>query len=123
MNKEFSAKEIIRQHIESDKIIESVSMTADYKTNNREAKKLVKLFNVVKDNISLANEVYAVLLNEDSVTTRSISAAECLRIGIYIHESEKILEELSQRNDIGITRLSCEMALKLWRGEIPGKTL
>ena len=36
-------KKIVEKHIASDLIIESVAMTADYKTNNREAKKLKRL--------------------------------------------------------------------------------
>ena len=123
MKKKLSHEEIIRKHIESDEIIESVSMTTDYKTNNREVKKIQKLFEILKDDIELAKQVYGTLLKEESATTRSHAASACLRLGIFIADSEKTLEELSERTDIGITRLSCEMALKVWRGEIPGKIL
>ena len=40
---EWKSKKIVEKHIASDLIIESVAMTADYKTNNREAKKLKRL--------------------------------------------------------------------------------
>ena len=35
-------KDSVEKHIASDLIIESVAMTTDYKTNNREVKKLNK---------------------------------------------------------------------------------
>jgi len=116
-------EEIISRHLECDKIIESVSMTTNYQANNRAAKKLERLYEILKDDIELAKHVYEVLLEHKSATTLSHAAAACLRLGIFIPKSEKILEELSIRTDIGIRRLNCEMILKTWRGEIPDKTL
>lgn len=114
---------IIERHIASDKIIESVSMTTDYKTNNREAKKLNRLYEELSKDINLAKEVYKVLLDSECVTTRGISSVECLRLGIYIEKAINNLEEISQMKDIGIRSLSAEMALKIWRGEIKGQHL
>jgi len=121
--RKFTPEEIINRHIECDKIIESVSMTTNYQANNRAAKKLEKLFEILKDDTELAKRVYEVLLEHKSAITLSHAASACLRIGIFIPKSEKILEELSKRTDIGITRLNCETILKTWRGEIPYKTL
>jgi hypothetical protein len=118
-----SAQEIVDLHVKSDRIIESVSMTGDYRTNNREAKKLYRLFLILKEDLTLAKEVYSQLLWHDCVTTRSISAAECLRLSIFVQEAVHVLEEISGRDDIGITSFHAEMALRIWRGEFPGKTL
>ena len=72
-------KKIVEKHIASDLIIESVAMTADYKTNNREAKKLKRLFDELSKDIDLAKDVYEILLDNECITTRGISSAECLR--------------------------------------------
>ena len=123
MNRNLSKEEIIRRHIESDRIIEVALMSGDSKTNNKEVKKLNKLTAPLKDDLELAKIVYGELFKSDCMRSRCHAAVDCLRLGIHISEAEQILDELSQRDDIGITRLGCEMALKLWRGEIPGKTL
>lgn len=121
--KKMTAEEIIKKHSESDKIIDELSSSDDYKRSNQEAKKLHKLHNYLQENTSLAKEVYGALLKSECVTSRSISAAECLRIGIFIEEAEETLETIGQRDDIGIRSFNAKMALKIWRGEIPGKTL
>ena len=116
-------KKYVEKHMASDMIIESVSMTTDYKTNNREAKKLNKLFQELSSDIELAKEVYEILLNSDCRTTRGISSTECLRLGIYIDKAVENLEEIAKMKDIGIMSFSAEMSLKLWRGEIEGQHL
>ena len=123
MKKKLSPQEIINIHIESDKIIESALMRGDFKTNNKEMKKQNKLTELLKSDLELAKFVYGELFKADCERSRCHAAVDCLRLSIHVSEAEKILEELSQRDDIGITSLGCEMALKLWRGEIPGKTL
>ena len=116
-------KEFVDKHIASDLVIESVAMTTDYKTNNREAKKLNKLFEELSKDIELAKAVYEILLDNECVTTRGISSAECLRLGIHIDKAVKNLEEISRMKNIGIRSLSAEMSLKLWRGEVEGQHL
>lgn len=123
MKKDLSPQEIINLHIESDRIIEAALMSGDSKTNNKEVKKLNKLTAPLKDDLELAKYVYGELFKSDCIRSRCHAAVDCLRLGIHINEAEQILEELSQRDDIGITRTGCEMALKVWRGEVPGKTL
>ena len=87
----------IEKHVASDLIIESVSMTEDYKTNNKEVKKLNKLYEKISKDLEIAKEVYKVLLEHECITTRGISSVECLRLGIYIDKSIKNLEEISFR--------------------------
>ena len=123
MRKELSSQDIINLHIESDIIIESASITGDYKTSNKEFKKRNKLFVLLEKDLDMAKEVYKHLLNHDCITTKISASSECLKLGIYINEAEQILEEISKRNDIGTRRLNAEMVLRVWRGEFPGKTL
>lgn len=118
-----SAQEIVDLHVKSDRIIEAVKMTSDYRVNNREAKKLYRLFLILKEDLTLAKEVYSQLLWHDCVTTRSIAAAECLRLNIFVQEAVSVLEEISKRDDVGITRFEAETALQIWRGEVPGRSL
>ena len=121
--KKLTSDEIIQKYLESANIIESVTMTTDYRTNNREVKKILKLFLLLEQDIDLAKKVYSCLLESDIPVAQSMASADCLRLNIYIDEAQKKLEELSKRDDIGIRSFSAEMALKIWRGEVPGKKL
>ncbi len=119
-----SIQEIIDLHMKSYRIIESALSEGDYKTNNREVKKLRKLkTDLFENNLDLARKVYGNLLLSDCVTAKSIAAVECLRLNILIQEAIDVLECVAKRNDVGISRHSSEMALRIWRGEVPGKTL
>jgi len=121
--KKFTFDEIIQKYLESANIIESVTMTTDYKTNNREVNKLFKLFLLLEQDIDLAKKVYSRILESEIPTAQIIASADCLRLNIYVDEAQKKLEELSKRDDIGIISFNAEMALKIWRGEVPGKKL
>ena len=123
MSENLSPQEIISIFIMSHEIMKKAMDEGNYRKNNKEAKKLSKFIAPLKEDLELARYVYGELLKADFVSVRSHAAIECLRMGIHTHESEQILKELSKRNDIGVTRTACEMALRLWRGEIPGKTL
>ena len=118
-----SVMKYVERHLTSDLIIESVIMTADYKTNNREMKKLRCLFDELSENMELMKEVYKILLDHENVVTRLHVSAECLRAGIFIKESVKNLEEISKQKDIGIISFNAEMTLKVWNGEFEGNTL
>jgi len=122
MKKSMSAQEIIEKRIENDLLIEALSVR-DYKKNNRIVDKNFKLFKLLKIDLELAKLVYKELLSYDCVITRLTAAGECLSLGIYIEEALRILTEMSNRGDIGIRSFEAELTLKVWRGEVPGKTL
>lgn len=123
MKKTLTTQEIIDLHIESDKISDVATINGDYKTNNKEGKKIKRLFSILENNLEQAKEVYSYLLDYDNITTRTEAASACLKLGIYTIEAEKTLEEIAKKNDIGIRRLNAEMVLRVWRGEFPGTTL
>jgi len=123
MKTNLSPQEIITLHIRSDELIDSAIINGDYKTNNREHKKRAQLFQILSKDIELAKEVYGHLLIHHCITTKISSASECLRLNIYVDKAVEILEEISNRTDIGVRRTNAEMVLRVWRGEFPGKTL
>jgi len=123
MKKKLTAEQIVALHIASDELCDIADLTGDYRTHNREFKKKLKLFDILKDDIELAKVVYDGLLEYDNITTKTSAAASCLKLGIYVNRAEQTLEEISRRNDIGIRRGNAEMTLMVWRGDVPGKTL
>jgi hypothetical protein len=121
--KKYTVDYIVELHIKSDNIIELNMASNDSKKHNREMKKLAKLFVIMEENRELAERVLATLLNYDCITTKINSATECLKLGIYIQKAENILEEIASMENIGLNRLNAEMTLRVWQGEMPGKTL
>lgn len=117
------ASEIIEKHIASDLVIESVSMSSDFKTHNKEMKKLSKLFEITSQDKELCEMVYSFLLKSENVVTLLNASTECLKLNIFTEESKNILTMLSKRNDIGIIRFNAEMTLKVWQGKVKGKHL
>jgi hypothetical protein len=114
MRKNMTAQEIIAKHLESDRIIASLSL-GEYKKNNREVDKTIKLFKIVEHDLDLAKEVYGVLLTSDLAVTKLQAAAACLSLEIYIDDAIRNLIELSDRTDIGMISFHAEMSLEAWK--------
>lgn len=109
------AKDFICKHIDSDRIIESVSMTSDFKTHNKEMKKLDELVKSISQDIGLCEIVYSELLSSENPVTLLNSASECLKINIFVEQAVKTLKLLAKRKDIGIISFNAEMMLSEWR--------
>jgi hypothetical protein len=117
MKKDLTLQEIVSRYTECSIKMEAAMLKSDYRTNNREAKKLNKLVAPLYSNKEFAMQVFNELLNSNSIKTRSHAGADCLRIGIHIKLAIDTLEELSNREGIGMTSFSSGMALKIYRGE------
>ena len=122
MKSNMTAQEIIEKMLEIDRAIESLSVL-EYKKNNKLADKSFKLFRILDADLELAKVVYKELLAHDCIITRVNAASKCLSLKIYIEDALRVLTEMASRCDIGIKSFEAELALRVWRGEIPGKTL
>ena len=109
------AKDFICKHIDSDRIIESVSMTSDFKTHNKEMKKLDELVKSISQDIGLCEIVYSELLSSENPVTLLNSESECLKINIFVEQAVKTLKLLAKRKDIGIISFNAQMMLSEWR--------
>lgn len=116
MNKK--VQDIIDKHLSSDKIIESVSMTTDFRTHNKEMKKLNKLVLNISHDTSLCEKVYVQLLKSENPTTLLNASSECLKLNIFVEQAKKNLKLLAKRNDIGIISFNARMMLNEWEKEI-----
>lgn len=113
--KPMEIEEIIKQYETSGKIIFDATYSGDYKTNNREGKKLLKLFKTFEHNPEFAMVCIKELLNSDNVVVRIEAASYCLALRLDVKTGERALEEISRNRDYGIFRFNAEMTLKVWR--------
>lgn len=117
-----SPKSLIEKYIEAGIIMTEALPNGDYKTNNREAKKLKRIkSDFLENDLDLAKHVFAEVMKSENDMARSIAATDALRLNILIEQAIDTLIEVAKRNDI--IGFGAETALKIYRGEFPGKTL
>jgi hypothetical protein len=85
------------------------------------SKRLHRIYDIVKDDTNTAQNVLGTVMRSESVRARGIAASYVLRLNVLIEEAVAVLEEESKREDI--LGFGCEMALRIWRGEVPRTTL
>lgn len=105
---------IIQQYEESGKLMYYATLNGDYKTNNKERDKLLKIFKIFEKNRGLANECIEELLKSNNVVVRTKAAAYCLALNENTTIAEKILEEISSKKENGIFGFNAKMVLKVW---------
>jgi hypothetical protein len=114
MNKIWTKSEVLTQYINSGIVMKKATLEGDYKTNNKEGKKITELFKYLEKNLILANESLPLLLSHENVVIRTKAAAHCLALRINITEAEKALVEIAEDGSNGIYGFNAEMTLKVW---------
>ena len=107
--KKYDKENILKQYEESGKIMYQATLTGDYKSNNREGKKLVKIFKVFEDDRELARICIAELLQSDNVVVRSKAAAYCLALNDNVEVAQKVLTEIGSDEANGIKRKNSQI--------------
>ena len=113
--KEMDKKEILSQYEISGKIIYNATYSGDYKANNREGRKLLKIYKMFESNREFAKECIRDLLDSNNVVVRIEAASYCLALRQDVRLAEQVLEEISSNQNYGIFRFNAEMTLKVWR--------
>jgi hypothetical protein len=103
-------------------IISKALPEGDYKTNNYTVKKLNKLIETyIKTDLETARRLFLIAMESENSSVRSMAAVDSLRMNINLDKSIIVLEEVSKQKDI--IGFGAEMALKIYHGKVPGKTL
>jgi hypothetical protein len=121
MRKPLAPQEIVDQYLETGVVLAETALIGDYKRGNKFAKKNRKVFDALRQDKDLAIQVLQQVMNSDNDKARSIAAADAIRLNIMIEQAVVVLEEVAKRSDI--IGFEAKTALKIWRGEFPGKTL
>lgn len=121
MKKDLSPHDLVQQYIETGMVLTETSLNGDYKKGNKIAKENRKVFETLEQNKDLAIQVLMMVMNSDNDKARSIAATDALRLKIMTEQALNVLTEVAKRSDI--VGFGAETALKIWRGEFPGKAL
>jgi len=115
--KNLTAQQVRELYIEYALTAENAMANNDYKTNNKAANQLTKIFKVCEKDIDLAKEILMPLLEHENFSVKANAAADCLRLGICIKSAEEVLEKMSKEK--GIIGFNAEICLGLWqKGEL-----
>jgi len=111
---EWSKSDIISQYIESGNVKYKATLEGDYKTNNKEGKKITQVFKYLEKNLELAADTLPLLFDNENVVIRTKAAAHCLALKIHIDQAKKILEDAANDDKNGIFGFNAQMTLKVW---------
>ena len=117
MKKSWNKLEIINQYKSGCDIMHRATLDGDYKTNNKEGKKIVDIFKFLEKNKVLALETLPLLFDDENVVTSTKAAAHCLELQINTLEGENLLKRESEKKENGIFGFNAEMTLKVWKEE------
>lgn len=112
--------EILSQYEKSGEIMYHATLNGDYKSNNREGAKLVRIFKLFEKDVSFAMECIEDMMKSNNVVVRTKAAAYCLALRKNIEAAERVLKEISDDPSNGIFGFNAKMTLKVWheQGEL-----
>lgn len=113
--KKYTKEEVLKQYEESGKIMYRATLDGDYKANNKEGKRLLKIFKYFETDREFARECIKDMLNSKNVVVRTEAAAYCLALNENIGTAEKVLSEISNNEENGIFGFNAKMTLDVWR--------
>lgn len=113
--KKYSKESIIERYEKSCEIMYQATLNGDYKSNNQEGAKLLKIFKYFENNRELAFECISEMFNSKNVVVRTKAAAYCLALNERTDIAEKVLEEIADDESNGIFSFNAKMTLQVWR--------
>lgn len=115
--KKYSKEDILRQFEVSCDILYHSDETGDYKTGNKEQRKLVKIFKYFENNTVFAVDCLRELLQNESVVVSNRAAGWLLSLNEKVDEALKVLLLNSEKKEAGVFRFEAEMTLKVWKSQ------
>lgn len=113
--KKYTLDEIVTCFEESGKLMYDATLSGDYKTNNREGKKLTNFFKLFEKEPEFGHQCIDVLLNSDNVVIKSKAAAYCLALNYNVTNAVSLLSSIANDPKNGIFGFNAKMTLKVWK--------
>lgn len=113
--KKYNKEDILKQYEESGRIMYKATLEGDYKANNKEGKKLIKIFKYFENDREFARSCIMDLFNSENVVVKTEAAAYCLALNENVDMAEAVLREISADPENGIFGFNARMTLKVWK--------
>jgi hypothetical protein len=102
---------ILREFIECGIVQGDSTLTGDYKTGNKAARKIGKIFELMEQDTELADYLLKALLWHENSNVKCLAASHALKMKMMTSEAIAVLRQVA-RKDTGIIGFGAEMALK-----------
>lgn len=112
--KNYSIEDIVSIFEQSGIIMFEATLAGDYKLNNKEGRKLTKVFKYFEKNLSFAKECIEELYKSDNVVVLSKAAAYSLALEYNIDRALNVLNVIANNENNGIFALNAKMTIKVW---------
>ncbi len=112
--KKYTVEEIAEIYEKSGRLMYDATLSGDYKTNNREGKKLTNLYKIFESDNEFGRQCIDRLLESGNVVIKSKAAAYCLALEYRVEDAETILRMIAENPDNGIFGFNAGMTLKVW---------
>jgi len=106
---------IVEQFKEAAKLHRDSLLEGDYKTANKSTSVMRKIYYLLTNEPEAQSKIYNTLLGDADPSVATWAAAHCLGFGEHQKTALTVLEEISNRKDIGILSLNAEMTIKVWK--------
>lgn len=113
--KKYTVDEIFDIYEKSGRLMYDATLSGDYKINNKEGKRLTKLFKVFEKEINFGHQCIDKLFESDNVVIKSEAAAYCLALNYNVEYAIQVLQGIADNSDNGIFGFNAEMTLKVWK--------
>lgn len=113
--KKYTLDEIIDIYEKSGKLMYDATLSGDYKTNNREGKRLTQIYKIFESDNEYGYKCIDRLIESNNVVIKTEAAAYCLSLDYNTDYAVSVLQEIAENPDAGIFGFNAEMTLKVWR--------
>lgn len=102
--------------IENAIIQGEATLDGNYKKGNKASDKLNKIANVINEDKEFGKDLLDTLMSNPEPNVKNWACGIALDIDYKQIEAEQILEEISNKEELGILRFNAEMTLKVSKG-------
>ncbi len=113
--KNYTVDEIINIYEKSGRLMYDATLSGDYKTNNKEGKKLIKIFKMFEIHNEFGYQCITRLFESDNVVIKTEAASYCLALNYNTEYAVSVLEKIANDSESGIFGFNAEMIIKEWR--------
>ncbi len=113
--KKHSISKIVEIYEKSGAIMYNATLNGDYRKNNREGRRLIKIFKVFEKEVDFGRKCIDELYKSENVVIKTTAAAYSLALSYNVDYAIEILQKISNDPNNGIFGFNAEMTLKVCR--------
>ena len=111
----YNIEELCNNFEESCGMMKEATLAGDYKTNNREGKRIKKILRIFEKDKIIAEKCIEILFKSSNPVTITEIATYCLANDYKVAFAENVLNVLADEKLNGIFGFNAKMTLKVWK--------